>query len=101
MRLQVLAEEQKQYHHPIIVLNYFYAPQIQAMLHLSDLLHFYIPSCSLLSSADNHNIPIPKWKKKKKSSKHSMLSPIYAMSFGINFPTLYAMLEQNPNSKLI
>ena len=32
--------------------------------YLSDLLHLYIPSCSLRSSADTHTFQVPKWKKK-------------------------------------
>ena len=38
--------------------------------------------------------------KMKETSKGSMLFPILALSLGINFPFLYAMLKHNPSSKL-
>ena len=63
--------------------------------YLSDLLHLYIPSRSLRSSADTRTFRIPK----RKSSKGNALFPACALSHGINCHTQYAMLQQNSSSK--
>ena len=65
-----------------------------APLYLSDLLRLYVPSRSLWSSADT------RIQHERKRSKGSFLSPISALSLGINSPTLYAILKYNPSSKL-
>ena len=66
--------------------------------YMSDLLHLYILFPSLRFSAYTRTFRIPK--RKKKSSKGNALLPIWALSHGINCHTLYAMLQQNPSSKL-
>ena len=64
--------------------------------YLSDLLHLYIPFHSLQSSADTCTVLDSKMKEKvQKSTQFSPSAP----SHGINFPSLYAMLQQNPSSR--
>ena len=68
-----------------------------APLYLSDLLCLLsLPAhCVLLLTPASFE-----FQQERKSSKGSVLSPILALSLGINSPTLYAMLKQNPSSKL-
>ena len=40
------------------------------------------------------------FQKERKSSKGSVLSLISVLSLGINSPTVYAMVKENPSSKL-
>ena len=61
------------------------------------MLHQYIPSRSLRSSADTRTFGIPKQKKKFQGQR---TFPIWALSHGISFHTLYAVLQQNPSLKL-
>ena len=70
-----------------------------APLYLSDLLRLYVPSRSLRSSADTCMFRIPTRKKKKKSSKGSVLSPISALSLGTNSPTMCVMLKTQSQFK--
>ena len=66
--------------------------------YLSDLLHMYIPSRSLHSSADTRTFWIPKQKKKFQGQ---CTFPVWALSHGKNSHILYTVttLQQNPSSE--
>ena len=74
-----------------------------ALPYLSDLSHLYIPSRSVRSSGAIRTFQIPKRKEKKREKNPRAIKapfPVWALSHGINSHTLYAMLQQNPSSKL-
>ena len=64
--------------------------------YLSDLLHLYSPYHSLFLCWQC-TFQIPRWNKKFQGQ---CTFPHLGLSHGINSHTLYAMLQQNPSSKL-
>ena len=68
--------------------------------YLSDLLHLYIPSCSLHSSADTHTFRILKGKKQFQGQRtFPHLGPVTWNKLPYSL-AVCAMLQQNPGSKL-
>ena len=61
--------------------------------YLSDLLHLYIPPCSLCSYADTRTF---QFQNERKSSKGNALFLIWALSHWINSHTLYACCNKIP-----